>query len=230
MKKTSISILSIAIAALLSSPILAQQKNNQPKLNNAHDSLSYAIGLDLGENLENANLGDINLQMMVQGIQQQFDKSATFNIEQARHYIQTELQRKAEAMAEMEKGVGKKFLEENKKKPGVQTTASGLQYKVITEGKGIKPNASDTVEVHYHGTLIDGTVFDSSVERGETIMFALNQVIPGWTEGVQLMPAGSKYVFYIPENLAYGAQAMGTIKPYSTLIFEVELFSVKQTK
>ena len=123
---------------------------------------------------------------------------------------------------------GESFLEANKAVAGVQVTESGLQYKVEKMGKGKKPSATDKVKVHYHGTLIDGTVFDSSVERGEPIVFALNQVIPGWTEGVQLMPVGSKFTFYIPQELAYGDRETGSIKPYSALIFEVELISIEK--
>jgi len=118
------------------------------------------------------------------------------------------------------------FLENNKKNKNVITTASGLQYEVLREGTGTKPKATDKVKVHYHGTLIDGTVFDSSVERGQPIEFALNQVIPGWTEGVQLMPVGSKFRFFIPPALGYGGQAAGKIKPNSILIFEVELLDI----
>ena len=123
---------------------------------------------------------------------------------------------------------GEKFLTENALKEGVQVTESGLQYEVIKMGRGKKPAATDRVKVHYHGTLIDGTVFDSSVERGEPIVFGLNQVIKGWTEGVQLMPVGSKFRFYIPQELGYGAQAAGSIPPYSTLIFEVELLGIEK--
>jgi FKBP-type peptidyl-prolyl cis-trans isomerase len=123
---------------------------------------------------------------------------------------------------------GKKFLEDNAKKAGVKTTPSGLQYKVLTEGTGKKPKGTETVTVHYRGTLIDGTEFDSSYKRGESISFALNRVIAGWTEGLQLMPTGSKYEFYIPYNLAYGERGAGSvIPPYATLIFEVELLGVK---
>jgi FKBP-type peptidyl-prolyl cis-trans isomerase FklB len=125
------------------------------------------------------------------------------------------------------KVAGENFLEANKAVAGVQVTESGLQYKVEKMGKGKKPSATDRVKVHYHGTLIDGTVFDSSVERGEPIVFGLNQVIPGWTEGVQLMPVGSKFTFYIPQQLAYGDRETGTIKPYSALIFEVELLGIE---
>lgn len=123
---------------------------------------------------------------------------------------------------------GMKFLEENKKKDGITVTDSGLQYEVLEEGDGAQPSATDEVTVHYHGTLLDGTVFDSSVDRGEPTSFPLNRVIPGWTEGVQLMKKGAKYRFFIPYDLAYGERgAGGDIKPYSTLIFEVELLEIK---
>ena len=122
---------------------------------------------------------------------------------------------------------GENFLEANKAVAGVKVTESGLQYKVTKMGKGKKPSATDKVKVHYHGTLIDGTVFDSSVQRGEPIVFPLNQVIPGWTEGLQLMPVGSKFTFYIPQELAYGSHETGVIKPYSALVFEVELLGIE---
>lgn len=126
------------------------------------------------------------------------------------------------------KDAGEKFLSENKGKPSVQVTSSGLQYKVLQDADGAKPAATDTVEVHYRGTLIDGTEFDSSYKRGQTISFPLQNVIPGWTEGVQLMPVGSKYQFFIPYQLGYGANGAGaTIPPYAALIFEVELISIK---
>ena len=123
---------------------------------------------------------------------------------------------------------GEKFLAENALREGVSTTESGLQYEVIKMGKGKKPAATDRVKVHYHGTLIDGTVFDSSVERGEPTSFGLNQVIAGWTEGLQLMPVGSKFRFYIPQELGYGSRNAGSIPPYSTLIFEVELLGIEK--
>ncbi len=126
------------------------------------------------------------------------------------------------------KGEGERFLEANKLKEGVQVTESGLQYEVLTMGKGKKPEATDRVKVHYHGTLIDGTVFDSSVDRGEPTSFGLNQVISGWTEGLQLMPVGSKFRFYIPQELGYGSRATGNIPPYSTLIFDVELLEIEK--
>lgn len=121
---------------------------------------------------------------------------------------------------------GEKFLNENKTKSGVVTLPDGLQYKVLQEGNGPKPTSADKVKVHYHGTLIDGTVFDSSIDRGEPITFGITQVIPGWTEALKLMPQGSKWTVYIPAELAYGARDMGKIKPYSTLIFDIELLEV----
>lgn len=145
--------------------------------------------------------------------------------DEAGRYIQTTL---ASIKYGDTKGQGEQFLAENKLREGVQTTESGLQYEVIKMGKGPKPTAESTVKVHYHGTLIDGTVFDSSVDRGEPISFALNQVIPGWTEGVQLMPVGSKFRFFIPQELAYGAREAGSIPPYSALIFEVELLAIEK--
>lgn len=134
--------------------------------------------------------------------------------------------KKSEEMYKENKLSGELFLKENAKKAGVVTTASGLQYEVIKEGNGAKPAATDKVKVHYHGTFINGEKFDSSVERNEPAEFVLNEVIKGWTEGVQLMTVGSKYKFYVPQELAYGNQERGNIKPYSTLIFEVELLGI----
>ena len=145
--------------------------------------------------------------------------------EQAGEYIQTTMNNIKYGTVKED---GEKFLADNALKEGVTTTESGLQYEVLKMGKGKKPAATDRVKVHYHGTLIDGTVFDSSVDRGEPIVFGLNQVIKGWTEGVQLMPVGSKFRFYIPQELGYGAQAAGSIPPYSTLIFEVELLGIEK--
>ncbi len=213
---------------LASLSLQAQKKQSSTtRLNNATDSLSYALGMDLGDNMKNNGLEKINLQMMVQGIQDQFAQTTILPLPFAREYVMQEMTRLAAIKAEASKTEGQKFLIDNGKKPGVITTPSGLQYKVIQSANGPKPKASDVVEVHYKGTLINGTVFDSSIERGEKAQFPLDQVIPGWTEGVQLMPVGSKYQFFIPAELAYGDQDMGVIPPNSTLIFEVELFAIK---
>ncbi|MEG2070823.1 MAG: FKBP-type peptidyl-prolyl cis-trans isomerase, partial [Bacteroidales bacterium] len=150
-------------------------------------------------------------------------------IEEIFNVFNAEMQAKQNKDVDAEKAKGAAFLAENKKKEGVITTPSGLQYKVIKMGTGAKPTATDKVKVHYHGTTLDGNVFDSSVQRGEPISFGLNQVIKGWTEGVQLMPIGSKFIFYIPSDLAYGDRgAGGAIKPGATLIFEVELLDIEK--
>lgn len=200
------------------------------------DKTSYSFGLTIGQQLREMGLKDI-LQVedfadavkdMLQGNQ------CKISFDEANQILDTlfkELERKKSAEA-AEKGKkareeGEAFLAQNSKKAGVTTTPSGLQYEVITEGTGRQPKATDTVRCHYHGTLIDGTVFDSSVERGEPCSFGLNQVIAGWTEGVQLMKEGAKYRFFIPFNLAYGERGAGaSIPPYSALIFEVELLAI----
>ena len=199
------------------------------------------LGRQLGSQLKNQILpymnetigdslnADIFLDAFVSTLQ---EDETLMDVPTATAYFRTESERvRNENMASKyadNKEAGMAFLEANKAVAGVQVTESGLQYKVSKMGKGKKPTATDKVKVHYHGTLIDGTVFDSSVERGEPIVFALNQVIPGWTEGVQLMPVGSKFTFYIPYELAYGDRETGVIKPYSALIFEVELISIEK--
>ena len=177
-----------------------------------------AVGLIGEENL--ITKFDLILQGFVNGMK---DFTEQMTSEEANMYITNALNHIKYGDT---KAIGEKFLEENKLKEGIIVTESGLQYEVLKMGKGKKPAATDKVKVHYHGTLIDGKVFDSSVERGEPIVFGLNQVIKGWTEGVQLMPLGSKFRFYIPQELGYGAQAAGDIPPYSTLIFEVELIDI----
>lgn len=160
------------------------------------------------------------------------EKGSLMKMEEAQAYAQKAMETiKARAMEEKyadNKAAGLKFLEENKGKEGVQTTASGLQYKVLTEGKGELPTDSSTVKVHYKGTLIDGTEFDSSFKRNEPATFRANQVIKGWTEALTMMPIGSKWELYIPQELAYGSRETGLIKPFSTLVFEVELLSIEK--
>ncbi len=199
------------------------------------DSVSYAIGMDVAKNVK-TNVSEIDSELFIQGYMNYLDSTNILikeeNIQQVlSSYFQKKQEEKMkeqEAEGEKNKAGNVKFLEENKSKEGVKITASGLQYIVLKEGTGAKPTAESQVKVHYHGTLIDGTVFDSSVDRGEPAEFGVNQVIPGWTEGLQLMSVGSKYKFFVPQELGYGARQAGEkIKPYSTLIFEVELLEVK---
>lgn len=192
------------------------------------DKLSYAWGLAMGRQLQGMGMKEINVDDFKDGVKSVFDGTdPAVSPEDAQKMIQeylNNLQKKAEDTA---KAAGKQFLEENKKNPNVRETASGLQYVVEKEGEGSQPKAEDEVTVHYTGRLLDGTVFDSSVNRGEPATFPLNRVIPGWTEGVQLMKEGAKYTFFIPFDLAYGSQGIqGAIPPYSTLIFDVELIKV----
>lgn len=192
------------------------------------DKLSYAWGLAMGSQLKGMGVNDLNIEDYCKAVKAVFNgETPEVSPEDAQKLINeylTELQEKASAAA---KEAGLKFLEENGKKENVKTTPSGLQYIVEKEGEGKSPSATDQVTVHYTGQLIDGTVFDSSVNRGEPATFPLNRVIPGWTEGLQLMKEGAKYRFFIPSDLAYGAQgAPGAIPPHSTLIFDVELIKV----
>ncbi|SHE73795.1 FKBP-type peptidyl-prolyl cis-trans isomerase FkpA/FKBP-type peptidyl-prolyl cis-trans isomerase FklB [Mariniphaga anaerophila] len=203
------------------------------KLETEADSAGYAIGILVGTNnkqqVQNAPGGaDINLEAMVAAFNAATnDEEGVMTVEEADQMIRRyfEAAGKKEGQKNLEEGNA--FLEQNKSREGVQTTDSGLQYEIITEGDGPKPTAEDRVRVHYHGTLIDGTVFDSSVDRGEPAVFGVGQVIPGWTEALQLMPVGSKWKVFIPANLAYGERgAGGDIGPNSALIFEVELLEI----
>ena len=192
------------------------------------DSVSYALGVVLSKNLSGQGFKDVNADEFAKGFSEGLAGSSSIDANQANSIIQSFMMAKQEEESKELRADGENFLAENAKRPEVTTTESGLQYEVLKEGTGASPSATETVEVHYHGTLIDGTVFDSSVDRGQTIEFPLNRVIAGWTEGVQLMKEGAKYRFYIPYNLAYGAQGSPPkIAPYSALIFDVELFKVK---
>jgi FKBP-type peptidyl-prolyl cis-trans isomerase len=200
------------------------------------DSVSYAIGMDVARNVK-TNVAEMDSELFIQGFMNALDSTNILIKEENCQQVlsayfqkkQAETAKKLQEDSEKEKGVGVKFLEDNKSKEGVKVTESGLQYIVLKEGSGAKPTAESKVKVHYHGTLIDGTVFDSSVDRGEPTEFGVGQVIRGWTEGLQLMSVGSKYKFFISQELGYGARQAGEkIKPYSTLIFEVELLEITQ--
>lgn len=192
------------------------------------DKLSYAWGLAMGQQLKGMGVKTIDSKSFQDGVKVAFDGGTPeISMEEAQKLINDYLGELEAKAVEAAKAAGSKFLEENASKDGVKVTSSGLQYVVEKEGEGTQPTAEDEVTVHYTGRLLDGTVFDSSVNRGEPATFPLNRVIPGWTEGVQLMKEGAKYVFFIPSDLAYGPQGVpGAIPPHSTLIFEVELIKV----
>lgn len=228
-------------ALLCGSLFSCSQFSRKTSLETQIDSVSYAIGLDMAKNLQQ-NLPEVNYDLFLKGIMDSKDsvKLLIESSQEASMIIQTYLMAKQAKEAEEAaikkyanvKKEGEAFLAKNKTKKGVKTTASGLQYEIIKEGKGDSPKAVDQVQVHYHGTTIDGEVFDSSVDRGEPATFYLNQVIKGWTEGLQIMKKGAKYKFYIPQDLAYGANGgreRGKIKPFMTLVFEVELLDVLKT-
>jgi FKBP-type peptidyl-prolyl cis-trans isomerase len=194
------------------------------------NAVSYCIGLSVADSLAQQELDTINPQVMAEAIADVFQgKDLKYSPEQANEIIQGYIQELNASKFNVYKEEGEAFLAENKKRPEVKTTASGLQYEVIEEGTGAKPTANDTVKVHYHGTLTDGTVFDSSVQRGLPATFGVHQVIKGWTEALQLMSVGSKYRLYIPQELAYGAHPHpgGAIKPFMALVFDVELIAIE---
>lgn len=220
-----------------------QQLKTKKVLETELDSVSYAIGLNLANQMK-VDAGEIDKNLFVQGYLNGRDSAnLLLKEEEIKRIINTYFRKKQqERVKKMQEEQEKKaleqfgdykkqneqFLAENKTKAGVKTTDSGLQYIVLKEGSGVPPTATQRVKVHYHGTLPDGTVFDSSVKRGEPTEFGVNQVIKGWTEGLQLMKPGAKYKFFIPQELAYGAQQRGKdIKPFSALVFEVELLEVK---
>lgn len=193
------------------------------------DKISYALGLSMGQQLLSSGVEKLNYADLAKGIEHVLEKQqpeiAYTEAQTILNQFFTELEQKIAGRA---KEAGEKFLAENAKRPEVKTTPSGLQYEIIEATIGQKPKATDKVKVHYEGTLTDGTVFDSSYKRGEPITFGLNQVIKGWTEGLQLMSIGSKYKLYIPYQLGYGAQGAGAaIPPYAALIFTVELLGIE---
>ena len=205
------------------------------KMTNELDSVAYSIGMNIAQNLKGQGMEGINVGLLSKAIQDVLKSGKTdLNESQAQmllgnYFNRLQTQRQAEEAKKFEgnKSAGEKFLEENKKKTGIVTLPSGLQYEIMKAGEGPKPTINNTVKTHYHGTLIDGTIFDSSVNRGQPAEFPVGGVIQGWVEALQLMPVGSKWKLYVPYNLAYGERAAGPeIKPYSTLIFEVELLEI----
>jgi FKBP-type peptidyl-prolyl cis-trans isomerase FklB len=220
-------------AVLMANPAIAAEKE---ELKTQKDKVSYVIGLDMGNSLKK-NMVDVDIEMLVKGVKDALSGAKPLMTEQEmketivalQKDVQAKQQEQVKVLAEKNKKEGEAFLAENKKKQGVITMPSGLQYKILTNGKGKSPKATDTVTVNYKGTLIDGTEFDSSYKRGQPATFAVNGVIPGWTEALQLMREGSKWQLFVPSDLAYGERgAGGPIGPNTVLIFEVELLSIKK--
>lgn len=193
------------------------------------DKLSYALGMSMASSLLSSGMNRIDVDSFAKAFTAVINGETTqINAREANQTIQEYLSKRQNGIAEENRKAGNDFLEKNRTKKGVTTLASGLQYEILTEGSGPKPRSSDRVRCHYHGTLINGKVFDSSVERGQPAVFGVNQVIKGWVEALQLMPVGSKWRLYIPSDLAYGSQGAGnSIEPDSVLIFEVELLGIE---
>ena len=192
------------------------------------DKISYALGLSIGNNFMTSGIKNVDFEAFAKGMQDVINGATpAVSYEEAQQLLNEYFSKLQDERLELNEKAGEEFLAINKNKPDVVTLPSGLQYLILKEGNGPKPKISDQVKCHYHGTLIDGTVFDSSVERGQPATFGVNQVIPGWVEALQLMPVGSKWKLFIPANLAYGKAGAGqSIEPNSTLIFEVEILDI----
>ena len=224
---------STLIAAALSAALAAPSAFAVEQLTTEKEKVSYMVGMDMANGLQPIK-DEIDLAIVTQALRDALAGGKTLMTQEEQQQVrqafiqkmQGKQEEQRKEVAEKNQAAGDSFLASNKTKAGVKTTASGLQYQVITEGKGAKPAATDTVKVHYVGTLLDGTKFDSSIDRGEPAQFPLNGVIAGWTEGLQLMPVGSKYKFWIPGNLAYGDRGRPGIEPNALLTFEVELLEI----
>ena len=236
-KITPMKLYGMMMLCTFSLVLFACQSNTQEKITikSSKDSISYSIGTDIGKNIRQQEI-DVDVNILSRGIKDGLDSAALMLTEEqmkaAKAVLQQEMMKKrTEKMkteGEKAKAEGNKFLEENKKKDGVITTASGLQYKVITMGTGKKPTTEQTVVVNYRGTLIDGKEFDDTYKRGEPVTYPVNKFVPGWTEALQLMPVGSKWQLFIPSELGYGERGGGqVIPPNATLIFELELLDIK---
>lgn len=236
--KTKLTLVAVALLALTACQ-KEQKAEPAPKMDTEQAKQAYSLGVSAGRYLQStideySKISvDLNAQLILKGVQDGMAGKSDVTEEEIQQLLtaldetyRNEQMKLAEAAAASAKAAGQAYLDENAKKEGVTVTESGLQYEVLQTAEGAKPAATDTVKVHYTGTLTDGTKFDSSVDRGEPIEFPLNRVIPGWTEGVQLMSVGSKFRFTIPSELAYGERDMGTIPPNSVLVFEVELLDI----
>jgi len=211
------SIVTLVLSTLMTTALVGQSV----------DTTSYSLGMSVAKRLKNQGVGELDYQSLMQGIKDILDgNKALFSSSLSDSLNYEYFKKQKDIMFKEIKEEGEKFLATNGQRPEVKTTDTGLQYEILKEGEGDKPGPSNTVTVHYEGKLINGNIFDSSYERGQTISFPLNRVIAGWTEGLQLMSPGAKYRFYIPSDLAYGSRGAGSdVPPYSTLIFDVELVS-----
>lgn len=226
MKLKQLMLPAIAVAMMAAS-CNAQNKKSDTSMKSQIDSVSYGLGVSIGNNFKSNQLDTVNIDVMAKAMKDVFAGKADMTQQQADSIIKGFMEGKEKMKGQDNIKKGQAFLDENKKKPGVQVTPSGLQYIIMKAGTGPKPGLNDKITAHYHGTLIDGTVFDSSVERGQPASFPVSGVIPGWTEALQMMPVGSKWKLFLPSNLAYGERgAGGKIGPNSVLIFEVELISI----
>ena len=218
--------IALVLSVISSCQNLTQQKFNFDEANEL-EKVSYSIGVNVATSIKSEGLDSINSFYISKGFQDVFEnKDLAINIEESNKIIGEYFNKKQDAKNQSLAIDSKIFLEQNKQKDGVITTESGLQYLILSEGRGNNPTLNDNVTVHYHGTLIDGTIFDSSVDRKQPATFPLNGVIPGWQEALQMMSVGSKWKIFIPSELAYGESGAGAIGPNSTLIFEVELLSI----
>ena len=218
--------IALVVSVISSCQNLTQQKFNFDEANEL-EKVSYSIGINVATSIKSEGLDSINSFYISKGFQDVFEnKDLAINIEESNKIIGEYFNKKQDAKNQRLAIDSKIFLEQNKQKDGVMTTESGLQYLILSEGKGNNPTLNDNVTVHYHGTLIDGTIFDSSVDRKQPATFPLNGVIPGWQEALQMMSVGSKWKIFIPSELAYGESGAGAVGPNSTLIFEVELLSI----
>ena len=218
--------IALLVSVISSCQNLTQQKFNFDEANEL-EKVSYSIGINVATSIKSEGLDSINSFYISKGFQDVFEnKDLAVNIDESNKIIGEYFNKKQDAKNQRLAIDSKIFLEQNKQKDGVMTTESGLQYLILSEGRGNNPTLNDNVTVHYHGTLIDGTIFDSSVDRKQPATFPLNGVIPGWQEALQMMSVGSKWKIFIPSELAYGESGTGAIGPNSTLIFEVELLSI----
>lgn len=201
------------------------------KIETIEEKASYGIGLQIGQQLRNSGMNNLDIDALTVGLTDVLnDRPSTIPMSEVNQALKSMHDKEVARLEQKNQKIiedGNRFLDENRVKSGVQTTDSGLQYEILSTGNGIVPKATDTVKVHYVGKLLDGTVFDSSVDRGEPAQFPVNGVIKGWVEALQMMPVGSKWRVYIPHALAYGSQGAGSsIPPFSTLIFDVELLDI----